>query len=135
MKNMFGIMPGAVYGWPKNPLHWTGIDASIVEINAALRVPRFSIVDGVVGMEGNGPIHGDPRHCGVLIFGDDAVAVDASAVRLMALVPERMTYLRLAGEFLGNARTEAITQIGEPLESLRQDFKVPPSLQDLKVLA
>ncbi|RPI19671.1 MAG: DUF362 domain-containing protein, partial [Acidobacteriales bacterium] len=32
MKNLFGLVPGAVYGWPKNVLHWAGIDESIVAL-------------------------------------------------------------------------------------------------------
>ncbi len=32
MKNLFGVVPGAVYGWPKNILHWRGIDNSIVDL-------------------------------------------------------------------------------------------------------
>src|SRR5262244_1223967 len=70
MKNMFGVVPGAIYGWPKNALHWAGIVGSIVDINSSLPVPRFAIVDGIVGMEGNGPIQGDPKRCGALIFGE-----------------------------------------------------------------
>ena len=57
LKNMFGIVPGSCYGWPKNVLHWAGIDRAILDINAAAR-PDFAIVDGIVGMEGNGPIQG-----------------------------------------------------------------------------
>src|SRR3984885_9589503 len=80
LKKMFGIVPGACYGWPKNVLHWAGIDHSILDINAASR-PDFAIVDGIVGMEGNGPIQGTPKRCGVLVFGDDPVAVDATCCR------------------------------------------------------
>jgi len=36
MKNLFGVMPGVAYGWPKNLLHWKGIDRSILDINAAV---------------------------------------------------------------------------------------------------
>src|ERR1700726_5135306 len=57
LKNMFGVVPGSCYGWPKNVLHWAGIDRAILDINAALK-PDFAIVDGIVGMEGNGPIQG-----------------------------------------------------------------------------
>lgn len=66
LKNMFGIVPGACYGWPKNVLHWAGIDRSILDINAAAR-PDFAIIDGVIGMEGNGPIQGTPKPAGVLL--------------------------------------------------------------------
>jgi hypothetical protein len=47
LKNMFGIMPSAVYGWPKNVLHWKGIDRSILDINAGVPV-HFVIADGII---------------------------------------------------------------------------------------
>ena len=68
MKNFFGLVPGGVYGWPKNVLHWAGIDECIADLHAAF--PRhFAIVDGIVGMEGNGPIQGKPKPAGVLVAG------------------------------------------------------------------
>ncbi len=90
LKNMFGVVPGSCYGWPKNVLHWAGIDRSVLDINAASR-PDFAIVDGILGMEGNGPIQGSPKSAGVLLFGDDPVAVDATACRVMGLLPEKVT--------------------------------------------
>jgi hypothetical protein len=70
MKNLFGVVPGGIYGWPKNVLHWAGIEESIADLHAAF--PRqFAIVDGIVGMEGNGPIQGSPKHAGVLVAGKD----------------------------------------------------------------
>jgi uncharacterized protein (DUF362 family) len=112
LKNMFGIVPGSCYGWPKNVLHWAGIDHAILDINAAAR-PDFAIVDGIVGMEGNGPIQGTPKDSGVLIFGNDPVAVDATCCRVMGLVPERVKYL------------------GEPIASVRTCFAVLPAFQSL----
>ena len=64
MKNLFGIIPGTVYGWPKNILHWQGIDNSILDINSSLPLPQFAIVDGIVGMEGNGPLQGQAKNAG-----------------------------------------------------------------------
>jgi uncharacterized protein (DUF362 family) len=132
MKNLFGVIPGSVYGWPKNILHWAGIDESIVDINAALSMPRFAIVDGIVGMEGNGPIQGTPKHAGVLIFGEDPVAVDATAARLMRIDPARVKHLSVAGNFLGNLERENIVQVGESIEALAQDFQVISRFSDLK---
>lgn len=132
MKNMFGIIPGAIYGWPKNVLHWQGIDNSILDINAALTAPRFNIVDGIVGMEGNGPIQGNARPTGVLVFGPDPVAVDATAARIMGLEPARVTYLAQAAEFLGNLGSERIEQLGEAPEALRQDYEVLEPFRSLK---
>src|SRR5262249_24944939 len=55
MKNLFGVMPGVCYGWPKNVLHREGIPESILDIAATVR-PHLAIVDGIIGMEGDGPI-------------------------------------------------------------------------------
>ena len=115
LKNMFGVVPGAVYGWPKNILHWQGINNSILDINSSLPLPQFAIVDGIVGMEGNGPLQGQAKNSGVLIFGDDLVAVDATGARLM-----------------GNLNQEKIQQVGERLEKLEQDFAVIEDFQKLK---
>src|ERR1035438_3825718 len=95
MKNLFGVVPGAIYGWPKNVLHWAGIDESIADLHAAF--PRqFAIVDGIVGMEGNGPIQGTPKHAGVLVAGRNPVAVDATCCRIMAVDPLKIRYLLLS---------------------------------------
>jgi uncharacterized protein (DUF362 family) len=134
LKNMFGVIPGAIYGWPKNLLHWAGIEGSIVDINAALTMPQFSIVDGIVGMEGNGPLQGQPKRSGVLVFGSDSVAVDATSARLMKIEPRKVGYLYNAGEFLGNINYDRIEQIGEKLESLVQDYKVIEPFNALKTL-
>src|ERR1700680_2342252 len=123
LKNMFGVVPGSCYGWPKNVLHWAGIDRSILDINASVR-PDFAIVDGIIGMEGNGPIQGTPKACGALIFGDDPVAVDATRCRVMGLLPERVKYLAAAGTMLGHIRVDRIQQVGENVKALRTKFAV-----------
>jgi len=130
LKNMFGIVPGSCYGWPKNVLHWAGIDRSILDINAAAR-PDFAIVDGIVGMEGNGPIQGTPKGSGVLIFGNDPVAVDATCCRIMGLRPERVKYLAHAGTLLGHVNTDKIQQLGESVASVRTPFAVLQAFQGL----
>jgi uncharacterized protein (DUF362 family) len=131
MKNLFGIVPGMKYGWPKNFLHWRGIHQSIVDINSTVR-PHFVIADGIVAMEGNGPIQGKPKPCGVLILGDDPVAVDATCARIAGVNPERISYLKTAGEFLGNLDEARIKQIGAPLSQVQQSFELIESFKYLK---
>jgi uncharacterized protein (DUF362 family) len=121
LKNMFGAVPGCCYGWPKNVLHWAGIDRAILDINAAVR-PDFSIVDGIVGMEGNGPTQGTPKPCGVLVLGADPVAVDATCCRVMAIDPGRVKYLARAGTLLGHIDSAKIRQVGEGLADVRKPF-------------
>jgi uncharacterized protein (DUF362 family) len=130
LKNMFGVVPGSCYGWPKNILHWAGIDRAILDVAAAAR-PDFAIVDGIVGMDGNGPIQGTPKASGVLVFGSDAVAVDATCCRVMGLRPDRIKYLISAGTMLGNINTDKIQQLGERITSVRTPFSVLPAFQDI----
>ena len=84
LKNLFGTLPGICYGWPKNELHWRGIDNSIVDI-AMTRTPDLAIVDGIVGMEGDGPLNGTPKPMGVIVMGNgprgggcDVLPIDAA---------------------------------------------------------
>jgi len=115
-------VPGAVYGWPKNVLHWAGIPESIVDLYR-LFPNQFAIVDGIVGMEGNGPIQGTPKAAGVLVAGRDPAAVDATCCRVMGIDPTRIPYLQLArGE--QNLSEGAFRQIGEGIRSVRTDFKL-----------
>jgi uncharacterized protein (DUF362 family) len=134
LKNMFGVVPGSVYGWPKNALHWAGIHGSILDINSSLPIPQFAIVDGVVGMEGNGPLQGQAKQSGVLILGDDLVAVDAIAARLMTIEPRKIEYLEIADRFLGNISHDRIELVGERLERFQQNYRVIENFQQLKVL-
>src|SRR5437667_12513734 len=72
LKNMFGIVPGCRYGWPKNVLHWAGIHESILDICATVR-PHFVIADGIVAMEGDGPLNGSAKDLHIILLSDDAV--------------------------------------------------------------
>ncbi len=131
MKNLFGLVPGVKYGWPKNFLHWHGIDQSIVDINSTMRA-HFAIVDGIIGMEGNGPIQGKPKPSGVLVFGDDPVAVDATCTRIAGLNPEKIKYLKTAGEFLGNLAESRVQQIGEEISKVQSPFEVIEAFRGLR---
>jgi uncharacterized protein (DUF362 family) len=130
MKNMFGIVPGARYGWPKNLLHWSGIDQSILDICATVR-PDFVIADGIAAMEGNGPLHGDPRMLDRLILADDPVAADATCCRLMGLVPEHVVHVREAARFLGNIEPSRIHQLADSVIPDARPFAVLPELRHL----
>ncbi|UVT20584.1 MAG: DUF362 domain-containing protein [Nitrospira sp.] len=123
MKNLFGVMPGRYYGWPKNVLHHEGIQNSILDINATLK-PHFAIVDGVIGMEGDGPIMGDPKHAGVLVMGRNLPAVDATCCRIMGIDPYKVTYLEQADNWLGPIGERSIEQRGETIVSTQTDFKL-----------
>ncbi len=133
MKNLFGVMPGICYGWPKNVLHQVGIPQSILDIIATVR-PHLAIVDGIIGMEGDGPIMGTPKAAGVLVMGRNLPAVDATCARLMGINPWRIAYLAGASCRLGPIASSHIRQRGETLDPLVQPFRLldDPSLAGLR---
>ncbi len=130
MKNMFGIVPGAAYGWPKNILHWQGIHESILDICATVR-PHIVIADGVVAMEGNGPLQGTNRQMNRIVISDDPVAADFTCCHLMGLVPERIPHLAEAANWLGNGSPGRIEQAAEGLPSRVRPFGVLPEFANL----
>jgi len=133
LKNLFGTLPGIYYGWPKNELHWRGIHNSIVDI-ALTRTPELAIVDGIIGMEGDGPLNGTAKPFGALIMGHDLVAVDATCCRLMMLDPDKVGYLVLgAMKKLGRMKEAEIAQLGETIASLAQPFETVPHLDELRM--
>jgi uncharacterized protein (DUF362 family) len=131
LKNLFGTLPGICYGWPKNVLHWNGISKSIVDI-ALTRTPELAIVDGIIAMEGDGPLNGTPVDAGVLVMGTDLVAVDATCCRIMQLDPAKVDHLAL-GEFkrLGILQEARITQLGESITRVHRPFEVLPQFERL----
>jgi uncharacterized protein (DUF362 family) len=130
MKNLFGVMPGVYYGWPKNVLHHAGIPESIVDITATVR-PDLAVVDGIVGMEGDGPIMGTAKNVGAIVMGTNLPAVDATAARLMGIDPWRVAYLRAASGRIGPISERHITQRGESIKSLAQHFALIEDLEQM----
>jgi uncharacterized protein (DUF362 family) len=131
MKNLFGTVPGAVYGWPKNILHAHGIPNSIVDLVATIR-PQLAIVDAVTAMEGDGPIMGNPRHVGFIGMSSDLVALDATCARIIGLDPAKIDYLAQADDFLGVSDETRIAQRGERLSRYATRFEVVPALERLR---
>ncbi len=131
MKNLFGVVPGALYGWPKNYLHQVGIGPSVAGLYRIF--PRsFAIVDGIVGMEGNGPIQGRARPCGALVMGRDMAAVDATCCRIMRIDPSRIEYLRLSSS-PGQLDDESIEQRGEPIAAVHTPFALIPEFRHVRL--
>jgi uncharacterized protein (DUF362 family) len=133
MKNLYGTIPGIKYGWPKNVLHHAGIPQTVFDINASL--PRaIAIVDGIVAMEGDGPILGSAKEMGLVLVGTNPTAVDATMARIMQLNPAKISYLQLAADRLGPIDDERIEQLGEKWQTVATPFKIldVPHLQELR---
>ena len=133
MKNFFGLVPGSIYGWPKNELHFIGIDTAIAELTRAFGPKSFALVDGIVGMEGNGPIQGTRKQAGVLVMGSDLAAVDATCCRIMGIDPTRVGYLQKAADQLGIIEESRIEQRGEAIQGLRTNFELIKEFSQLRL--
>ena len=131
MKNLFGVVPGGVYGWPKNVLHWAGIDESIADLHA-LFPKQFCLVDGIEAMEGNGPILGTRKHLGVIVGGSDPPSVDAACCRIMQINPNKLRYLTLVASRsnydIFNARLT-----GENISAVSSRFALHPDLEKYRL--
>lgn len=134
LKNMYGVLPGIMYGWPKNVLHHAGIPQTVCDINASLP-PTIAIVDGIVAMQGDGPIMGGARPLGLIAIGTNATAVDATCARVMGLAPERISYLELAAGRLGPIDESSIVERGERWRELVSPFEIldQPHLRGLRM--
>jgi uncharacterized protein (DUF362 family) len=130
MKNIFGVMPGIVYGWPKNVLHQVGIERAILDINATIK-PHFAIIDGVVGMEGDGPIMGDPRQAGILVMGRNLAAADLTATRTMGIDPLKIPYLNAAAKLF---KVDEVKQRGNEIYDVRVNFLLKENIPAHKAL-
>ena len=128
VKNLFG----AIVGTQKAAWHLkAGADKELfaemlLEVYR-LREPDLSIVDAVVAMEGNGPGSGDPCQVGLLLAGDNAVAVDTIAAEI-AGIPKRLLYVENAAKRLGlpGAQRDQIRCCGlTPNEALCRPFRLP----------
>ncbi len=133
MKNLYGVLPGIKYGWPKNVLHHAGIPQTVVDINATL--PRtLAIVDGIDCMEGDGPIMGSLKQMGLVCIGQNLPAVDATVARIMGIEPSRVSYLSLAAGRFGPIDEPSIEQRGEAWQELVSPFQIldEPHLRPLR---
>ena len=122
MPNLFGLIPGSVYGWPRERARSLGTPKAITELARFFR-RSFAIVDGVWGMEGEGPVNGTAKMAGVIVMGSDLAAVDATSCRVMGLDPSKIEYLRLAADREGVIEEARIDQRGESIQDVRTDFR------------
>lgn len=126
MKNLFGTVSGLAYGWPRNLFHLRNPHHAILDFNRT-RPADYAIVDGITGLEGDGPVRGTPIDVGVVVMGDNLAAVDATATRVMGLRPEKVFYLQRAAGELGPIAEANIEQRGETIASVRRKFAVVPN--------
>ncbi|MDP7530290.1 MAG: DUF362 domain-containing protein [Candidatus Scalindua sp.] len=129
IKNMFGSIPAngkknVHLLAPKN----RSMAQALVDVFEMVQ-PHITIMDAVIGMEGNGPNAGDPRKVGLIIAGIDGVALDAVASTIIGFDPMKVPIIKYAHERkLGTADMNKIDVSGEDICKVAvSDFKKPSS--------
>lgn len=129
VKNMFG----AVATRTRKKAHRAGsyerFSAAVVDIFSVLK-PSFAVMDAVVGMEGGGPRHGEPRRVGLVLASPDAVALDAVAAAAAGFREGEVATTRIAGDRgLGAGDLDAIDIAGASLPDAAVHLRKPGGLK------
>ena len=111
----------------KKRLHRLGIDEALVDVYSVVR-PHFNVVDAVVALEGDGPNFppGKSKPMGLIIAGEDGLAVDTVCSLIMGIDPSDVKHLVLAKEKgLGTSDLDEIKIVGETIEDVTSEFELP----------
>lgn len=128
MKNLKGTTTYA----EKKRFHYFGLNRAIAELNAILK-PNLHIVDGLIAMEGDGPLAGTPVGLNLLMAGNDAVAVDTIVARIMGMDPEEVPALTFARNMGYGVRDEKqIKILGSEISEVTRPFRRPAAPLEIK---
>jgi hypothetical protein len=126
LKNMKGV----IQDQDKKRFHIIGVEQAVVDINK-LVLPHLTVIDGTVGMEGIGPMHGEPVNLGLIVASMDTVAADAVGASIMGVDPQEVGHIRMAAEQgLGCSDLSEIDVVGKTIDEVRRPFQIAKA--DLK---
>ncbi len=133
VKNLFGCVPGKMKAW------WhmeAGKDANrfgemLVETAKAIQ-PNLTIIDGIIGHEGNGPSGGEPRDLGILGASADVFALDWAIAAILQVEPELVPTLSAQAKLgLCNDLNRIDFPLLSPQELEIKDWKLPEALMPI----
>ena len=128
-KNGFGLPPTRFYGTPRVEFHSHGVDRVIHDIIRAVPFD-YAVVDALVAMEAGGPIDGHPVALGLVVAGQNTLAVDATCARIMDVDPWQVPHLRyLHHADVGPLAESDIEVVGESIAAVQRPFILPHSNQ------
>jgi len=127
LKNVaVGLMAGRVYGFFKYGAPHQKIPEWIVDMCSRFKID-YTVVDGIWGMEGNGPLSGEPVSMDLIVAGSDPVAVDAVCTAIMGFNPQNIGHITLAARNgLGVDDLSRIQVEGETIAAVAKNFKPVP---------
>lgn len=133
VKNLFGCVPGKMKAW------WhleAGKDANrfgemLVETAKAIQ-PNLTIIDGIIGHEGNGPSGGEPRNLGILGASPDVFALDWTIASILNIDPQLVPTLSAQARLgLCNNLADIDFPLLSPQDLAVSDWKLPEALMPI----
>jgi uncharacterized protein (DUF362 family) len=133
VKNLFGCVPGKMKAW------WhmeVGKDVNrfgkmLVETARAIN-PELTILDGIIGHEGNGPSGGEPRPLGILAAATDVFALDRVMVEILGVDPAQVPTITAAEQLGLSPQLENLSfPLCQPQDLQVSDWKLPQQLQPI----
>lgn len=123
-----------MHGFPSHPERVQPVEAKYLNVNL-IRLsrhlsPGVSVIDGITGLQGNGPGGTNQVELDVVAAGVDVFAVDAVVTEVMGFVPELMGTLHYAHKYrLGCIKPEQIEVLGENISQVATHFQPHESTQ------
>lgn len=133
VKNFFGVLPLKC----RKEIHLLGkrdlFGEAVADVYSAVK-PSFAVMDGIIGMEGNGPSHGNPINSGVILASQDCISLDIAAAEMIGFDPLKIP--TTAGVLKKGFANQCPVIVGTPLKETKMRFKkssggittVPPFL-------
>ncbi|MCO1603838.1 DUF362 domain-containing protein [Desulfosporosinus nitroreducens] len=129
VKVLFGVIPGLLKAEYHLKMFKITDFADLLADIATWVNPALSIMDGIVGMEGDGPSSGKPRNIGALIMSTDPFALDVVASDLIGLKPEKVPTLMVARARGFTSRLNELELKGDPRSLWRiENFLIPKAV-------
>lgn len=128
MKNLLGVLPGSLLGYPKNRLHWASLPRVIADLASVIK-PELTFIDGIIGMEGNGPLDGEKKRSNIIISGTNVFSTDIITCNIMGFLPvtiPKFWFCSLKKIGSPSPRIE-----GEEIKKTINCFSPPPNLARL----
>ncbi|MEG1105966.1 MAG: DUF362 domain-containing protein [Eubacterium sp.] len=125
IKNWNGIIPNCHPSNQQQGCHRVELGQKMADC-LRIRKADLTIVDSVIGMEGQGPHAGTPVEMNLIVAGAETPSVDAVACSIMGFDPMEIPAIRCAGtDGLGEINLDKIDVVGEPIASVMKHFKRP----------
>jgi len=130
VKNLFGVVPGRTKtGYHAKLRNVQNFSEMLIDISSHVN-PCLTVVDAVLGMDGDGPASGRPRELGLILASENALVIDILLAEAVGVDPKMIPYIRAAVDRkLCSGDREDVEIRGETLKSIRiLDFVMPKTM-------